>query len=118
MLAGRIADTAPFSWSGTEQTLKEHMGITFKRGLPERVAKNDCFGPADTVFFAGKAAAKHGLDAKYIKVAGRHAGGVNVADGGSGLRTSLKVYACRRSLRGGRVVTDTLMAMAGSETSN
>ena len=31
MLAGRIADTAPFSWSGTEQTLKEHMGITFTR---------------------------------------------------------------------------------------
>jgi hypothetical protein len=31
MLAGRIADTAPFSWSGTEQTLKEHMGITFNR---------------------------------------------------------------------------------------
>ena len=31
MLAGRIADTAPFSWSGTEQTLKEHVGITFSR---------------------------------------------------------------------------------------
>jgi DNA-binding beta-propeller fold protein YncE len=31
MLAGRVADTAPFSWSGTEQTLKEHMGITFTR---------------------------------------------------------------------------------------
>lgn len=31
MLAGRVADTAPFSWSGTEQTLKEHMGITFNR---------------------------------------------------------------------------------------
>jgi mono/diheme cytochrome c family protein len=31
MLAGRIADTAPFSWSGTEQTLKEHVGITFTR---------------------------------------------------------------------------------------
>ncbi|HEY3818783.1 MAG TPA: c-type cytochrome [Polyangiaceae bacterium] len=31
MLAGRVADTAPFSWSGTESTLKEHMGITFNR---------------------------------------------------------------------------------------
>src|ERR1019366_4381698 len=31
MLAGRVQDTAPFSWSGTEQTLKEHMGITFTR---------------------------------------------------------------------------------------
>jgi hypothetical protein len=31
MLAGRIADTAPFSWSGTEATLKEHMAITFSR---------------------------------------------------------------------------------------
>jgi hypothetical protein len=31
MLAGRVADTAPFSWSGTEQTLKEHIGITFSR---------------------------------------------------------------------------------------
>jgi Cytochrome c len=31
MLAGRITDTAPFSWSGTERTLKEHMGITFSR---------------------------------------------------------------------------------------
>ena len=31
MLAGRVAETAPFSWSGTEQTLKEHMGITFTR---------------------------------------------------------------------------------------
>jgi mono/diheme cytochrome c family protein len=31
MLAGRVADTAPFSWSGTETTLKEHMGITFDR---------------------------------------------------------------------------------------
>jgi DNA-binding beta-propeller fold protein YncE len=31
MLAGRVQETAPFSWSGTEQTLKEHMGITFSR---------------------------------------------------------------------------------------
>ena len=31
MLAGRVADTAPFSWSGSESTLKEHMGITFNR---------------------------------------------------------------------------------------
>jgi YVTN family beta-propeller protein len=31
MLAGRISETAPFSWSGTERTLKEHMGITFTR---------------------------------------------------------------------------------------
>jgi hypothetical protein len=31
MLAGRVADTAPFSWSGSERTLKEHMGITFQR---------------------------------------------------------------------------------------
>jgi DNA-binding beta-propeller fold protein YncE/mono/diheme cytochrome c family protein len=31
MLAGRVADTAPFSWSGSESTLKEHMGITFSR---------------------------------------------------------------------------------------
>jgi DNA-binding beta-propeller fold protein YncE/mono/diheme cytochrome c family protein len=31
MLAGRVADTAPFSWSGSEHTLKEHMGITFSR---------------------------------------------------------------------------------------
>jgi DNA-binding beta-propeller fold protein YncE/mono/diheme cytochrome c family protein len=31
MLAGRVQETAPFSWSGTEQTLKEHMGITFNR---------------------------------------------------------------------------------------
>lgn len=31
MLAGRISDTAPFSWSGTETTLKQHMGITFTR---------------------------------------------------------------------------------------
>ncbi|HEY8089933.1 MAG TPA: cytochrome C peroxidase, partial [Polyangiaceae bacterium] len=31
MLAGRIGDTAPFSWSGTESTLKQHMGITFTR---------------------------------------------------------------------------------------
>jgi mono/diheme cytochrome c family protein len=31
MLAGRVNDTAPFSWSGSERTLKEHMGITFSR---------------------------------------------------------------------------------------
>lgn len=31
MLAGRVNDTAPFSWSGSEHTLKEHMGITFTR---------------------------------------------------------------------------------------
>jgi DNA-binding beta-propeller fold protein YncE len=31
MLAGRVNDTAPFSWSGTEHTLQEHMGITFSR---------------------------------------------------------------------------------------
>jgi mono/diheme cytochrome c family protein len=31
MLAGRVADTAPFSWSGSENTLQEHMGITFSR---------------------------------------------------------------------------------------
>ncbi len=31
MLAGRITDTAPFSWSGTEHTLQEHMTITFAR---------------------------------------------------------------------------------------
>jgi hypothetical protein len=30
-LAGKVADTAPFSWSGTEHDLKEHMGITFQR---------------------------------------------------------------------------------------
>jgi DNA-binding beta-propeller fold protein YncE/mono/diheme cytochrome c family protein len=30
-LAGRINDTAPFSWSGTEHSLQEHMGITFSR---------------------------------------------------------------------------------------
>jgi DNA-binding beta-propeller fold protein YncE len=30
-LAGKISDTAPFSWSGTENTLKEHMHITFSR---------------------------------------------------------------------------------------
>jgi DNA-binding beta-propeller fold protein YncE/mono/diheme cytochrome c family protein len=31
MLAGRVNDTAPFSWSGSEHTLKEHVGITFSR---------------------------------------------------------------------------------------
>jgi DNA-binding beta-propeller fold protein YncE/mono/diheme cytochrome c family protein len=31
MLAGRVNDTAPFSWTGSEHTLKEHMGITFTR---------------------------------------------------------------------------------------
>ncbi|HLK40773.1 MAG TPA: cytochrome C peroxidase [Polyangiaceae bacterium] len=31
MLSGRINDTAPFSWSGSEHTLQEHMGITFTR---------------------------------------------------------------------------------------
>ncbi|MGO9837151.1 MAG: hypothetical protein ACLP1X_23390 [Polyangiaceae bacterium] len=31
MLAGRIGDTAPFSWSGSERTLQEHMNITFAR---------------------------------------------------------------------------------------
>jgi DNA-binding beta-propeller fold protein YncE len=31
MLAGRVNETAPFSWSGTERTLQEHMGITFSR---------------------------------------------------------------------------------------
>jgi YVTN family beta-propeller protein len=31
MLAGRVNDTAPFSWSGSEHTLQEHMGITFTR---------------------------------------------------------------------------------------
>jgi DNA-binding beta-propeller fold protein YncE/mono/diheme cytochrome c family protein len=31
MLAGRVADTAPFSWTGSEHTLQEHMGITFSR---------------------------------------------------------------------------------------
>ncbi len=31
MLAGRVAETAPFSWSGSESTLQEHMGITFTR---------------------------------------------------------------------------------------
>jgi DNA-binding beta-propeller fold protein YncE/mono/diheme cytochrome c family protein len=31
MLAGRVNDTAPFSWAGSEKTLKEHMGITFTR---------------------------------------------------------------------------------------
>jgi Di-haem oxidoreductase, putative peroxidase len=30
-LAGRINDTAPFSWSGTETSLKQHVGITFSR---------------------------------------------------------------------------------------
>jgi hypothetical protein len=30
-LAGRINDTAPFSWSGTETTLHQHVGITFNR---------------------------------------------------------------------------------------
>ncbi len=31
MLAGRVDDTAPFSWTGTEHDLKEHVGITFDR---------------------------------------------------------------------------------------
>jgi mono/diheme cytochrome c family protein len=31
MLAGRVGDTAPFSWSGTESSIKEHIGITFSR---------------------------------------------------------------------------------------
>jgi hypothetical protein len=31
MLAGRIDSTAPFSWSGTETTLPEHVAITFQR---------------------------------------------------------------------------------------
>jgi DNA-binding beta-propeller fold protein YncE/mono/diheme cytochrome c family protein len=31
MLAGRVGDTAPFSWSGSERTLQEHMNITFTR---------------------------------------------------------------------------------------
>jgi DNA-binding beta-propeller fold protein YncE len=30
-LAGKVGDTAPFSWSGSENTLKEHMHITFSR---------------------------------------------------------------------------------------
>src|SRR5262249_43491334 len=30
-LAGRVGSTAPFSWSGTEDTLKDHMTITFDR---------------------------------------------------------------------------------------
>jgi mono/diheme cytochrome c family protein len=30
-LAGRISATAPFSWTGSEHELKEHMGITFER---------------------------------------------------------------------------------------
>jgi hypothetical protein len=30
-LAGRVGNTAPFSWSGTEDTLKDHMTITFDR---------------------------------------------------------------------------------------
>jgi mono/diheme cytochrome c family protein len=30
-LAGRINDTAPFSWSGTEHTLPEHLQLTFAR---------------------------------------------------------------------------------------
>jgi mono/diheme cytochrome c family protein len=30
-LAGRIDATAPFSWSGTENTLKDHIEITFTR---------------------------------------------------------------------------------------
>jgi len=31
LLAGKVAETPPFSWSGSESTLKEHMGITFTR---------------------------------------------------------------------------------------
>ena len=31
MLAGRVAATAPYSWSGTENTLHEHLDITFQR---------------------------------------------------------------------------------------
>ena len=31
MLAGRVVSTAPYSWSGTESTLKEHLDITFDR---------------------------------------------------------------------------------------
>lgn len=31
MLAGRVDDTAPFSWTGSEHDLKEHVGITFER---------------------------------------------------------------------------------------
>jgi DNA-binding beta-propeller fold protein YncE len=31
MLAGRVARTAPFSWSGTEDTLRDHLAITFQR---------------------------------------------------------------------------------------
>jgi mono/diheme cytochrome c family protein/DNA-binding beta-propeller fold protein YncE len=31
MLAGRVGDTAPYSWSGTEKSLEEHLGHTFDR---------------------------------------------------------------------------------------
>jgi mono/diheme cytochrome c family protein len=31
MLAGRVAATAPYSWSGSESTLHEHLDITFER---------------------------------------------------------------------------------------
>jgi DNA-binding beta-propeller fold protein YncE/mono/diheme cytochrome c family protein len=31
MLAGRVAATSPYSWSGSESTLKEHLDITFDR---------------------------------------------------------------------------------------
>jgi DNA-binding beta-propeller fold protein YncE len=31
MLSGRVADTAPFSWSGSEHTLQQHLTVTFSR---------------------------------------------------------------------------------------
>jgi hypothetical protein len=31
MLAGRVSSAAPFSWSGTERDLQQHMAITFAR---------------------------------------------------------------------------------------
>ena len=69
-LAGRIGDTAPFSWSGTETSLKQHVGITFTRlkGSGDlRTMEMDALVEYVQTLSPPPAAMKPGLEAKVAR---------------------------------------------------